>query len=354
MRVTVAEVAARAGVSVASVSRVLNGLPASAEMAARVTAAARELGYVPDASARSLKVRRTEQLTLSVADVGNPVYVAMMRAVERVVKGAGYRLVLSSTGSDPAEEEALVRSLGHGYADGLIISPLRITGSLIEALTHCPVPVVVIGTLPAGVPLDNVRVNSSRGVGLAVDHLVGGGRRAVAFVNGPADTVPGAARQRGFDRAVRAHGLADAAPRVTADDFTYAAGEAVVDRLLATGRPDAVVCANDLIAVGVVNGLRARGRRVPEEIAVTGMDDTDLALMCRPQLTSVRLGAADRGRIAAELLLDRIAAPGSDPRRVTVTPRLVVRESTGPAGRAAGATAGGAATVEPRSQEESS
>lgn len=346
MRPTVAEVAAHAGVSVASVSRVLNGLPASPEMVARVTAAAQELGYVPDAAARSLKVRRTEQLTLSVADAGNPVYVAMMRAVERVVKGAGYRLVLSSTGSDPDEEEELVRSLAHGYADGLIISPLRITAELIAALTQCPVPVVVIGTLPAGVPLDNVRVNSARGVGLAVDHLVGRGRRALTFVNGPTDTVPGTARQRGFERAVREHGLADSARRITAGDFTYAAGEAVVGELLAGGRPDAVLCANDLIAVAVLNGLHARGLRVPEDVAVTGMDDTDLTLMCRPQLTSVRLGAADRGRIAAELLLDRIAAPGSDPRRVTVTPRLVVRESTGPAGRAAGATAGGAATVE--------
>ena len=115
----------------ASVSRVLNGLPATEEMAARVQAAVEELGYVPDSRARSLKVGRTFQLTLAVADVGNPVYVTMMRAVESVVSAAGYRLVVTTTGPDVVDEVALVQGMARGYADGLVISPLRVDDDLI-------------------------------------------------------------------------------------------------------------------------------------------------------------------------------------------------------------------------------
>lgn len=331
VRPTVSLVAARAGVSPASVSRVLNGRPASPRLADAVRAAAVELGYVPDAMARSLKIRRTEQLALAVADVGNPAYVAMMRGVERVSKAADYRLVLCSIGSAEDEELELLRSLRHGFADGLILSPLRITPALLAELAAPAVPVVVVGTLPRGVPVDNVRVDSVRGVGLAVRHLAAGGRERVALVNGPVDTVPGAARQRGYERALRALGLPRLpAAAVAAADFTVPAGAEAGARLLDGYRPDAVMCANDLLALGVLRALAERGLRVPEDVAVIGMDDTDLAPLTNPPLTSVQLGAEDRGRMAAELLLDRLRDPGVQPRRVTVAPRLCVRESSAP------------------------
>ncbi|MEN3360659.1 MAG: LacI family transcriptional regulator [Mycobacteriales bacterium] len=338
-RATVALVAERANVSVASVSRVLNGQPASPELAARVRQAASELGYVPDASARSLKVRRTEQLALAVADVGNPVYVSMMRAVETVVKAANYRLLLSSVGSDPDDEVALLASLAHGYADGLILSPLRVTPALLDGLAAALVPVVVVGTLPRGVPVDNVRVNSGRGVGLVVRHLAETGRRSIGLLNGPVDTVPGAARQRGFERAMRELGLPSSpALRVAAADFTFAAGREAAGRLLDGAKLDGLVCANDLLAVGAVNVLTERGLAVPDDVAVSGMDGTELAELYAPPLTTVDLGATDRGRIAAELLLDRLRRPDVEPRRVTVAPRLIVRASTAPVGRS-GSTA---------------
>ncbi len=335
-RATAAAVAALAGVSIASVSRVLNGLPSSAEMAGRVRAAAAELGYVPDAAARSLKVRRTEQVALAVADVGNPVYVAMMRAVEAVVRSAGYRLVLASTGSDPKEEIGLISRLGTGWADGLIISPLRITDDLVAELRGSRVPTVVIGSLPAGVALDNVRADSPRGVRLALEHLHGLRRKRIAFVNGPADTVPGAARAAGFERTSRRLGIdRDPALRVSAEDFTFAAGLDAGRELLdqwdgarAAGRPDAVLAANDLLAVGVMHALAERGRRVPDDVAVVGMDDTELASQATPTLTSVGLGSADRGRMAAQLLLDRIADPARPVQTTRVPPVLTVRAST--------------------------
>ena len=328
-RPTIAGVARAAGVSVASVSRVLNGLPATEEMVERVQRAVEELGYVPDSRARSLKVGRTFQLTLAVADVGNPVYVTMMRAVEEVVSAAGYRLVVTTTGPDVVDEVALVRGMARGYADGLVISPLRVDDDLIKSIRECDVPVVVAGNVPASAGVDTVRANSPKGMLLAVEHLLAKGRRRIAFVNGPVDTVPGTARAKGFADAMKANGLKSVA-EVEAVDFTFAAGRAAGKELLTkcTTAPDAVIAANDLLAVGIMHELAARDLAVPADVAVIGMDDSELAEQSFPPLTSVNLGSAERGRRAAELLLARIDDDTRTPRRIVVQPTLSVRKST--------------------------
>ncbi|MCW2918721.1 MAG: LacI family transcriptional regulator [Actinomycetia bacterium] len=327
-RPTLATVARIAGVSVASVSRVLNGMPASSEMESRVRNAADSVGYVPDAFARSLRAGRTDQLALAVADVGNPVYVAMMRAIETHLRSTGYRLVLHSTGSGLDDELDVLASVRNGYVDGLILQSLRITDELIDELRQLTLPVVVIGTLPDNVPIDNVRTDSKAGMRLAVEHLVAAGRRRIALLNGPADTGPGAARAQGFAEGMAEAGLDDATT-ATCDDFTHTAGYQAAGRLLAGNRSlDALACSNDLIAMGALRALAEAGLRTPEDVAVIGMDDTDLAPMCNPPLSSVSLGAAERATTAVRLLLERIALPKLAPRRVTVHPQLVVRAST--------------------------
>jgi LacI family transcriptional regulator len=327
-------VAERAGVSIASVSRVLNGLATSDDVRTNVLRAAAELDYVPDAVARSLKVGRTNQVALAVADVGNPVYVSMMHAISGVLGSAGYRLVIASTGGDTADQLDLVASLNHGYCDGLILIPLRITDELVAALQATRQAVVVIGTLPPSVDVDNVRANSPAGVGLALAHLVATGRRRIAFVNGPVDTVPGSARLAGYLQHSAELGLSTSVERkVEAADFTYDAGVPAIERLLAQSTPDAIVCANDLLAVAALNVLRHRDIAVPDDIAIVGMDDTDIGLLVSPTLTSVNLGSARRAAAAARLLLERLAAPELPARRVTDEPSLTVRESTTRVGR---------------------
>jgi LacI family transcriptional regulator len=322
-------VAERAGVSIASVSRVLNGLATSDDVRASVLRAAAELDYVPDAVARSLKVGRTNQVALAVADVGNPVYVSMMHAIAGVLGAAGYRLVIASTGSDAADQLDLLASLNHGYSDGLILIPLRITDELVAALQATRQAVVVIGSLPPSVDVDNVRANSAAGVGLALAHLHSTGRRHIAFVNGPVDTVPGTARLAGYLRHSAELGLFTSAElQVEASDFTFDAGVPAIERLLAQSTPDAVVCANDLLAVAALNVLRSRRLAVPDDIAVVGMDDTDIALLVSPTLTSVNLGSARRAAAAAQLLLERLAEPELPARRITDEPSLTVRESS--------------------------
>ncbi|WP_338695540.1 LacI family DNA-binding transcriptional regulator [Streptomyces sp. Q6] len=332
---TVVSIAERAGVSIASVSRVLNGVGARRDTVERVERAASELGYVPNAVARSLKGGRTRQLTFAMPDIGNPVYVAMVRAIQTVTKAAGYRLLLHSTDAVVDDELAVLRSLGDRTSDGLIICPIRITDDHVEALRTAAGPVVVIGSLPDDVPVDSVRADSVAGAELAVRHLHDTGRRRIAFVNGPSDTVPGHNRDRGYRAALADCGLVYDPSLVRHTDFGIESGAEAAEALL-DHAPDAVFCANDQLALGAARALHARGLRIPEDVAVAGMDDSMLAQAGWPPLTSVDLGSTERGRRAAELLLERLGIAGAStgnppPRSTTAPPRLVVRASTGPA-----------------------
>ncbi len=288
-----------------------------------------ELSYVPNVTGRALKLGRALQVAFAVDALDNPVYTEMMRGVEQGLAGSGTRLLVSSTGREPADLLALVDSLSRGYADGLIISPLRRTPELTVALVGAPVPVVVVGDL-GNAPLDTVRTDSRRGVMMAYDHLVASGRRRIAFVNGPGDTAPGRARSEGFLAAtVSGH---TAGPVVEAADFTVAAGEAAWQKIAAAGPQacDAVLAANDLLALGVMRAAITAGVAIPEDLAVAGIDDIAFARIFSPALTSVSLGAFERGRLAAQLLTDRIAEPAGRLRTVTVEPELVVRSSSAP------------------------
>lgn len=330
-RPTIETIAEHAGVSIASVSRVLNGLGGRPDTVRRVTEAAEALGYVPNAVARSLQARRTEQLTFAMPDIGNPVYVAMVRSIQQVAKAAGYRVLLHSTDADVHEELAALRGLAHQYTDGMILCPLRITDRLVTELGQAAAPVVVIGGAAADeVPVDHVQTDSVIGSRLAVRHLAQTGRRRIAFINGAADTVPGRSRDEGYRLGLADCGLPlDEAMIETGDFYTDAGAEAARKLLHRAPDIDAIFCANDLIALGTLQSLRAAERAVPDDVAVVGMDDTALARSAWPPLTSVDLGSAERGRIAARLLLDRLGEQRwGQPRRELVEPRLSVRASS--------------------------
>lgn len=337
-RATIVEVARQAGVSIGTVSLALNGSRrCSPVTAARVQAVATRLNYVPDHAASSLRRRATGSIALVIPDIGNPVYVAMAKSVQAVAKERGYHLSLVSTDGLAAEEVHAVQGLARRYVDGLIMCSLRPSPELMRALGAAPSPVCVIGSAAEGAAVDNVRVDSEAGAVLAVRHLFERGRRVIGLVNGVAGTVPASARGRGYERGLREMGLEPDRSLVAHGDFTMAAGRAAVDELLER-RPDldAVFCANDVIAIGALKRLRERSIAVPDQVAVVGMDDIDEGLICTPTLTSVSLLAAERGRLAAELLLDRLAGRQAEPpRSLSVPPRLVVRESSPPPSRGA-------------------
>jgi LacI family transcriptional regulator len=327
---TIATVARLANVSVASASRVLNGIKTTPAVLERVTEAAERVGYVPNAAARSLRSRRTGQIAFAMPDVANPVYTKMVASIHAVARASGRRLILHSTGADIDDELAIVRELRRRIADGLILVSLRMTDEHAGELDGAAAPVVVIGPPTKHARVDTVRANSRAGAAEAVRHLHDAGRRRIALVNGPQETVPAASRRLGYLDGLRACDLvADESLVETAGDFTVAPGEAAVLRLLERERPDALFCANDLLAIGALRALREAGLRVPEDVAVVGMDNTDLCDLTHPALTTVDLGAEERARLAAELLLKRIDQPNRRTRSVGVEPRLVVRGTCG-------------------------
>lgn len=329
-RPTLGQVARRAGVSVSSVSRALNGQSASHETVERVRTAVTELGYVPDATARLLKLGHTPAIACAVPDIANPVYVEMVKAMELVCRRAGYRLSLISVGSDPVEISALVQSLDRGFADGLIITPLRVTDEFVAVLAALAVPAVVLGRIDPEVPVDAVEVDSVAGVRLALDHLLGLGHRSVTLLNGPADTTPGHRRLNAYLDVARERGFAPDV--IEADDFTTEAAAAAMGEHFSKASvwPTALWAANDLLALGVMRAARQWSVRVGDELALVGMDDTSLAELVSPSLSSVSLGASQRATLAAELLIQRITHPGTPPARVSVEPELRVRESSSP------------------------
>jgi LacI family transcriptional regulator len=316
---TLATVARLANVSVASASRALNGIRTNPETFRRVTEAAATLGYVPNAAARSLRSRRTGQIAFAMPDVSNPVYTTMVGTIAQVARASGSRLILHSTDGDTVDELGFLSDLKQRYVDGLILCSLDFTAAHAAAVVGAAVPVAVI-----------VRANSSHGAADAVRHLHACGRRRIALVNGPERTAPGAARRRGYLDGLRSRSLGrDDGLVEVASDFTIDAGQEATGQLLARARPDAIFCANDLLAIGALAALRAAGLNVPGDVGLVGMDDTTLARVTSPPLTSVDLGGGERARIAAELLLARIERPNRRPRTVAVEPRLVVRESSG-------------------------
>jgi LacI family transcriptional regulator len=323
-------VAQLANVSVASASRALNGIRTSPDTLARVTEAAEAVGYVPNAAARTLRSRRTGQIAFAMPDVGNPVYASMVDSIQEVVRARGLRLMLHSTGADAEDELAMVRDLKHRYVDGLILASLHLTDAHADQLRSAAAPVIVIGRPTKDTSADSVRAYSRKGAAEAVRHLHAGGRSRIAFVNGPTHTAPGASRRLGYLDGLRSCGVArDDALCEVADDFMIEPGRSATKRLLQRTSPDAILCANDLLAIGALSALREAGLDVPGDVALVGMDNTTLAEVTWPTLTSVDLGSRERARLAAELLLERIEGLLGEPRMLGVEPRLVVRASSG-------------------------
>ena len=327
---TITTVARLANVSVASASRVMNGIRTSAATLERVTEAAEAIGYVPNAAARTLRSRRTGQIAFAMPDVGNPVYTTMIASIQDVAKARGWRLMLHSTGADMEDELAIVRDLKHRFVDGLILASLHLTDVHADELRRAAAPVILIGRPTTGTTVDTVRTYSRKGASEAVRHLYGANRRRIGFVNGPQHTLPGASRRLGYLDGLRSCSLArDDTLIEVADDFMIEPGRRAAVRLLERGRLDAILCANDLLAIGALAALRDAGLDVPRDVALVGMDNTPLSEVTWPTLTTVDLGSSERARIAAEMLLERIEDPAREPRVVGVAPRLVVRASSG-------------------------
>jgi LacI family transcriptional regulator, galactose operon repressor len=331
IRATIGDVARRAGVSTATVSRVLAGVGrARPETMGRVRAAARELGYRPSGIARSLKLKTTRTLGLIVTDIENPYFPELVRAIEDAARGDGYAVLLCNADDDPEREAGYLDLLVERRVDGIVIAASSLGARQREWLSEPPVPVVLVNTIADGVALPSIASDNRAGGRMAVEHLVGLGHRRIGHLTAfPRSDAP--ERLAGAQDAMVAAGLPPAAMMVVAGDPGVAGGERAMRTLLESAADvTAVFAYNDLMAIGAMRACRATHRRVPDDVSVVGFDDVDLAAYVDPPLTTLAQSTAEMGRWAFERLARQLAEPGeSGPREMIRLPvRLEVRQST--------------------------
>lgn len=328
MTVTIRDVAREADVSVATVSRVLNGKgPVHRETERRIHRVAKKLRYVPHGAARSLITRRTNTFGVLLPDLYGEFFSEVIRGIDLCARRAGFHLVVSSSHSDRAETESMIRAM-RGRVDGLIVlSPDERPPDLDSNLPK-DFPVVLLnGAAVRG--YDTIDIDNFGGASTMVGHLHGLGHRRIAFICGPAGNHDASERLRGYRSAMRS--LPGTDTLEIPGDFGEAAGYDACARILKLRRrPTAIFAANDSMAIGLLYAFREAGLRVPEDFAIAGFDDIPIARFITPPLTSVRVPIAELGELATAILLDAVAGGAARKRRRDVLPTaLFVRASCG-------------------------
>jgi LacI family transcriptional regulator len=332
---TQGDVARLAEVSQAAVSYVLTNSPAvnlPAETRQRVLDAARELGYVPNSAARSLRTRKSATIANAIPDITNPYYPWLERGIQDVTDAAEYDLIVYNTDGDAEKERKVLLSARQGRVDGLIMTPFHLTPADYEPLVHAGVIVVILGRVDhdwAAVGIDNLSIDNVAAGRTAVEHLLNAGHTRVAMIAGVAGTPPREGRVLGYRAALAAHNVAVEEQLIRAGEFTEQGGYQGTQELLRLSpRPTGIFAANDLMAIGALQALREEGISVPGEMAIVGFDDISAASLVHPALTTVAQFPHGLGRRAAELLFDRLSGRVAGPGRFIEMPfELIVRES---------------------------
>ena len=334
--VTIRDVAREANVSVATVSRALNGHSNVAEAVRRqVLEVANRLRYSPHAAARSLSSRSTQTIGVVLPDLHGEFFSELIRGIDSIARTSGRHLLLSSYHGDPDEQAAALRAM-RGRVDGLLVmSPYaERPGFLAENLPQ-PLPVVLISTRQDEPAWPVFEIDNHAGAAAMTAHLLSLGHRHVAFVGGPEHNHDARERLHGFRDAIAAHPGARGSEY--AGDFDEASGHRAGREILAAGeRPDGVFAANDMMALGCLYAFAQAGLDVPGDIALAGFDDIPLARFVHPSLTTMRVSIAELGGNALKRLLAQIDS--SEPAAVehhVLVPELVVRQSSGAAPGAA-------------------
>lgn len=330
---TLEAVARVANVSRATVSRVVNGdRRVREETRNAVQAAVRDLDYVPNRAARSLVTKRSGSVGVVIPEptaqlFGDPFFPRVLRGIGEVLAEEEMQLVLlmPQVRADAVRAEVY---LAAGHVDGVLLISLHGSDPLPEDLRARGIPVVV-GGRPPSAGITYVDVDNQRGAGMAVQHLLANDRRHVATIAGPQDMPAGADRLAGYHEALGSAGLPVDERLVEIADFSLEGGRSAMERLLARAPGvDAVFVASDLMAMGALSALQTAGRRVPEDVAVVGFDDSPLAAQAHPQLSSVRQPIEEMGREMARLLSRMVASRDRAARRVILATELVVRASS--------------------------
>ncbi len=336
LEVGLKDVALRAGVSPATASNALSGArPVSEETRQRVFAVAKEMNYRPNLVARGLRRQETRTIALLVADIANPYYPAVARAIHDKVGAEGYVSFIGNTDGDPAAEVRVLEEMRSRAVDGVIMSTMSLRPDRIRSVLGPIIPLVLLTGEALTTPdhntrtllADEVGTDDAIGIREAVTHLLAKGVRDIGFVSGPANAIPGANRLLRFREAMAHHGISVREDWIEfAAGYTLEAGLDASEKLLArSDRPRAIMCANDLIAIGVLEAARDNKLTVPDDVAIIGFDDIPTAKHVSPRLTTIINPATLVGYACAEALMHRMEHPEAPFEHTSLPTHLVVR-----------------------------
>lgn len=331
-KMRIKDVASEAGVSTATVSHVVNNTRfVSDETREKVLRAIERCDYYPNAHARSLASGRSSTLGLLISDISNPFFPELVKSIEMVAFEKGYEVILSNT--DYNEERTLnnVRRFIERKVAGVALMTSELDPGLIRELARQHVPVVFLDIGSPGVCMSNIVVDYETGIGEAISHLVWLGHRKIAYIGGPNRLRSAAKRLEAFRDSIAYH-LPESLPLdIYESDFRLEGGRRVAREMLgSTTLPTAIIAANDMMALGVMQELRERGLHVPDDISIVGFDDIAFTSLCHPQLTTVRLPRTELGRKAVEALMAIIEHPERQGVEINIPTYFVLRDSTAP------------------------
>ncbi|MCZ0734794.1 LacI family DNA-binding transcriptional regulator [Phreatobacter sp. AB_2022a] len=334
-RVNLRRLADAVGVHPSTVSRALD--PAKRHLVAddvadRIIAAARELGYRPNPVAASLRTRRSTLVGVLVPDITNPVFSPIISGIAEVLGAEGYSTIVADAGSEFGARMALIDELIARRVDGLVLATVSRDDPMLEHCLAEGIHVVLVNRADDADRAPSVVSDDVAGMRVAVEHLHRLGHRAIGHLAGPSTLSTGHLRRLGFEQVMREHGLAvPAGAIVEARSYDRDEGERATAAMLdACPGVTAIAAANDLLALGAYKALAARGLACPRDVSVVGHNDMPLVDMVEPPLTTIRIGPRDMGRDAARLLLERMTGSTLPARRIVLAPDLVERASTAP------------------------
>jgi LacI family transcriptional regulator len=332
-RLTLKELAARAGVHASTISRVVNNDPVlrvSAETRARIKALLEETDYRPDAVARSLRIRQTFVLAMIIPDITNPLFAGIFMGIEDVAGERGYSVILANTGGSAERERSHLRSLQARRVDGMVLASVSLRDPSVRWLREQGIRHVLVNRY-SGERDPFVGADDVAGGTIATSHLVELGHRRIAHLAGSRGVSTAVQRRRGYLAALDQAGIAPDAELIVESGYLEETGRRAMERLLRLARPPtAVFAVNDMAAMGAHAAVLDAGLRIPEDVAIAGYNDVPFAARLTPPLTTLRVPVRDFGRLSAEMLIEQIRSGRSIGRRVVLQPELIVRGSTRP------------------------
>lgn len=329
--ITIKDVAQEANVSIATVSRILNGKGGvSLTLTKRVQEVVKQLKYQPNNVARALKIKESRSIGLIIPDIENPFFPALVRGVEDAAQQHDYAVILCNTDGRVEEEKKYIEFLFSKRVDGMVFTESLDSKNNIALLASSGIPIVLLDRRVEGMQASAVVTDNQLGAFMATEHLIQLGKKNIAFLNGSLKLSSGAERANGYREALTKYKLAYKDRLVINGAFTYDSGYEATEMLVRSGQKiDGIFASNDMIAIGAIECLAKHNIKVPEDVGVVGFDDIRMATWYKPALTTIRQPVYDMGKCAMNILVEQISGVREKYCEQIFMPELIIRKSSG-------------------------